>query len=166
MSSLSEALKEAYARSSSSTRQLAAVTLTHSTFNPPVGAIYIVNHDSDIYVDGNLYVGLAMDVNEPESGTEPDDKVSIRLDGVAANMQFWINGAIRTATNIPVQLKLFAFNMKEETVIDVAGTYEFLLLRAQYDAQAVVLELGHISPTNQPFPRTMYSPLNSPELYR
>lgn len=164
MSDLSQALKEAYARSSSSTRQLAAVTLTHYTF--PGGAIYVVNHDSDLTVDGDLYTGLAMDVTEPESGTEPDDKISIKLDGVAGTLQFFINNAIRTATNIPVTLKLFAFNMQTETVIDVAGSYNYLLLRAQYDAQSVVLELGHISPTNQAFPGVKYSPANSPELYR
>lgn len=164
MSNLSLALKEAYARSSSSTRQLAAVTLTHAQF--PGGAIYVVNHDSDLQVEGDIYTGLAMDVNEPESGTEPDDKVAIRMDGVAGDFQFWINAAIRTATNVPVTLKLFAFNMANETVIGVAGSYEFLLLRATYDAQAVVLELGHISPTNQPFPGIKYSPANSPDLYR
>ena len=164
MGNLSQALKEAYARSSSSTRQLSAVTLTHNTF--PGGAIYIVNHDSDVTVDGNLYTGMAMEVNEPESGTEPDDKVAIRIDGVAGTMQFWISSAIRTATNIPVQLKLFAFNMVDETVIDTVGTYDFLLLNAQYDAQTVVLEIGHISPTNQSFPGIFYTPDNSPELYR
>jgi hypothetical protein len=164
MSDLPQALKEAYARSTSSTRHLVALELVHNSF--PGGAIYVVNYDSDIVVSGDIYVGLAMDITEPESGSEPGDKVSVRLDGVTSGIQFWINSAIQTATNIPVNMRPFAYNIKTNTVIGVMGTYPFLLLRAQYNDQAVVLDLGHVSPTNQPFPGIKYSPQNSPELYR
>jgi hypothetical protein len=169
MSTLSTALKEAYARSKTSTRHLAAIEiiLPATLEQPP---LRFVNYDNDIEIpasSGIFYTGLAMDISEPESGAEPDDKVSVKLDGVPGTIQFFINSAIRTGSNIPVNMTPFAFNLQTETVIgDVIGTYNFLLLKAQYNDQAVVLELGHVSPTNQPFPGVKYSPANSAELYR
>jgi hypothetical protein len=161
LSDLSPALKEAYARSATSTRHLVALHLTL-----PGSDLYLVNYDDDIDVDGQRYVGVAMDISEPESGAEPDDKVSVRIDGTPGTIQYLINAAIGSGGNIPCSMKPFAFNLSTETVIGVLGTYEFLLLKATYNDQAVQIELGHISPTNQPFPGVKYDPINSPELFR
>jgi len=164
LSDLSEALKEAYARSDSNTRQLVAIEMLHAEF--PGGAIRLVNYDSDITVDSETYVGVAMDVAEPESGTDPGDKVALRIDGVDTDMQYWINRAISTATNISVSMRPFAFNLSNDTVIGIVGTYNYLLLKAQYNDQVCVVDLGNISPTNQPFPSVRYTAYNSPELFR
>lgn len=164
MSDLDQALKEAYARSRTSTRQLVALEMLHYTF--PGEGILLVNYDSDITLDNKLYSGIGMEAAEPESGTEPDDKVTIRLDGVTGEMQYWINSAIVTSSNITVFMRPFAFNTQTESIIGTVGAYEFLLLKAQYNEQTVVLELGHVSPTNQPFPGVKYTPENSPELFR
>jgi hypothetical protein len=163
LSDLSPALKEAYARSATSTRHLVGLHLTL-----PGSDLYLVNYDNDIegLGDGQRYVGVAMDISEPESGTDPDDKVSVRIDGTSGEIQYLINSAIGLGGNIPCSMKPFAFNLSTETVIGVIGTYEFLLLKATYNDQAVQIELGHISPTNQAFPGIKYDPLNSPELFR
>jgi hypothetical protein len=161
LSDLSPALKEAYARSATSTRHLVALHLTL-----PGSDLYLVNYDSDIDVEGQLYVGVAMDITEPESGAEPDDKVSVRIDGTPGTIQYLINSAIGSGGNIPCSMKPFAFNLSTETVIGVLGTYEFLLLKSTYNDQTVQIELGHISPTNQKFPGISYDPINSPELFR
>jgi hypothetical protein len=161
LSDLSPALKEAYARSATSTRHLVALHLTL-----PGSDLYLVNYDDDIDVEGQIYIGVAMDITEPESGAEPDDKVSVRIDGTPGTIQYLINAAIGSGGNIPCSMKPFAFNLSTETVIGVLGTYEFLLLKATYNDQAVQIELGHISPTNQAFPGIKYDPLNSPELFR
>ena len=164
MSDWDELAQESFARSRTSTGLLCALEMLHSTF--PGQGIYLCNYDSDIFLDGNLYTGIGMEASEPDSGTEPDDKISVRLDGVTGEMQYWINSAIITGTNIKVNMRSFAYNKALNQVIGDANLYKFLCLKAQYNDQAVILQLGRVSPTNQSFPSVRYTPANSPELYR
>ena len=163
MSAISDALKEAYARSSSSTRQLAAIEIT---LPDPLPDLHFVNYDNDIYLNDQTYVGVAMEAETPESGAEPDNKAMLRIDGAQGDLQYFINAAVSTGENIPVKMTPFAYNVKTEEVIGDLGELDFLLLKCQYNDRVVTLELGHVAPTNMPFPSVFYDPLNSPELYR
>lgn len=164
MSDLSQALKEAYARSDSETRHLIAVELQHNVF--PGGALRIVNHDTDITISSDIYVAHAMQAKEPELGSEPDNKIKIRIDGTPGTFQYWIAAAIDTASPVYADIRPFAFNMRTEAVIDVVGTYSFLVTKAEYDMTACVLTLGHVSPTNVPFPGKKYDPITYPALFK
>ena len=170
MSNLSEGLKQAYARSDSYTRHLVAVEFQHAAFDQSAGYIRVVNFDSDITLpqpDGDTtYVGHAMEVREPAVGSDPDEKVRLQIDGTPGTFQFWISKAIATADPVRVDLRPFAFNMKTQSVIDIVGVYKFLVTSAEYDMSATVLSLGHVSPTNVPFPGIKYSPESHPALYR
>lgn len=168
MGDLSTALRQAYARSDTDTRHLLALEILHAEM--PGGALRYVNHDYDINVGGNLHVGLAMSLKEPEIGSEPDNKVKVRIDGTPGIMQFYINKAIKTDVveggTIQANIRPFAFNMQSRSVIDVVGTFNFLVTAAEYDMEAVVLTLGHVAPTNLTFPNRRYSPLEYKYLYR
>lgn len=165
--SMSEALKQAYARSDSSTRHLIAVDLQHSTFDQ-AGHLRLVNHDDQIEVPtgGDLYLPHAMEAREPAGGSEPDEKVKLRIDGTSGAFQFQINRAIETGVPVYVDFKPFAFNMTAKTVIGVVGTYEFILMSAEYNMTTTMLSLGHVSPTNITFPGIKYTPESHPNLYQ
>lgn len=165
MSNLSQALKEAYARSKTSTRHLLAIELQHSTF-PNSGVLRWVNYDTDLTVDGALYVGHAMQMREPATGSEPDEKMKIEIDGVPGSVQFWMNNAIQSSTNIYADVRPFALNMDTETVIDIVGVYSFIVSKVSYDMTKVQMTLGHLSPTNMPFPNRRYDPVTYPALFR
>lgn len=162
--SLSQALKEAYARSDSQTRHLTAVELQHATF--PSGVIRMVNHDKDVTVLTEVYTAHAMDTKDPEVGSEPDNKIKIRIDGTPGTFQYWISNAIDTTDPVYADVIPFAFNIQSETVIDVVGTYSFLVTKVDYSMTSCVLTLGHVSPTNMPFPGKKYDPVTYPALYR
>jgi hypothetical protein len=164
MSNLPQALKEAYARSKSSTRHLLAIELQHSTF--PSGVLRWVNYDTDLTVDGDIYVGHAIEMREPAVGAEPDEKMKVVIDGVPGSVQFWINNAIQSSTNIYADVRPFAFNMDTESVIDIVGVYSFVVSKVSYDMTQVQLTMGHLSPTNMAFPNRKYDPLTYPALFR
>lgn len=164
MSVLDQALQEAYARSSTSTRHLLAAELQHSTF--PGGVIRIVNYHQDLTVDGDLYVGHAMDVKEPATGTEPSEKAKLVIDGVSGDMHFFLNAAVVTDTAVYADIIPFAINTDNAGVIGTVGRYSFKVLKANFDMNNVALELGHLSPTNMPFPSLRYDPVTYPYLFR
>lgn len=161
--SMSQAVKEAYVRADTFTRHMITVDLIHSVF--PDGHIRIVGHDQDVFVDGETYAPHAMESMEPEVGHEPDNSVKVRIDGVPGTIQFWISAAIKNTTPVYADMRPVVYDMKNEQVIDVSGVYQFLVTEAEYSMTAVVLKLGHISPTNLPFPGKRYNPKQYPMLY-
>lgn len=161
---LSTAVKEAYVRADTFTRHLMAVDLKHSTF--PDGHIRIINYSQDITIGADTYAPHAMQSTEPEVGHEPDNKVKLQIDGVSGTFQFWLAGAIKSNEAVYADMRPVVYNLKTDTVIDVAGVYPFMLLEAQYSMTACTLTLGHISPTNLPFPGKRYSPESHPMMYK
>ena len=164
MADLSAALREAYARADTYTRHLVALELTNATF--PGGAIRYVNFDRDLFIDNEIYTAMAMELREPEVGTDPANKVKVRIDAVAGEMQYYINAGVQSGTLIKATLRPFAFNMKTQSVIDIVGRFPYKVTQAQYDMKAAVLTLGHVSPTNQPFPNKRYTADKYPYLFR
>lgn len=164
MSNLSEALKEAYARSETATRHLMALELQHSEF--PGGVIRVVNYHKDLYVDGGLYVAHAMEATEPAVGSEPAEKATIVIDGVSGDMHFFLNAAVITGTAVTADLRPFALNTDTDAVIDVIGVFSLKVLKASFDMTKVNIELGHAAPTNIPFPGKRYDPVTYPYLYK
>lgn len=162
MSDLSTALKEAYARADTHTLHLVGLELA----NAATGTLRYVNYDSDITISGIPHTAMGMEISEPEIGTEPSNKVQIRIDGAATSMQYYINGAVDAGINISATVRPLAYNVQTSTVIDVVGAFEFKVLQAKYDMSACLLVLGHTSPTNQTFPGKRYDPLTYPNLFR
>jgi hypothetical protein len=162
--SMSIAIREAYVRADTFTRHLMAVDLQHEVF--PDGHIRIVNHDQDVTVDGATYAPFAMQTQEPELGHEPDNKVKIRVDGVPGTFQFWIASAVKSTTSVRADLRPVVYNIKDSVVIDFIQPYQFMVTEAEYNMTACVLTLGHIAPTNMPFPGKRYSPASHPMLYK
>lgn len=161
---MSIAIQEAYVRADTFTRHLIAVDLQHTVF--PDGHIRMVNHDQDVTVDGDTYSPFAMQSQEPELGHEPDNKVKIRIDGVPGSFQFWITAAVQSSTSVRADLRPVVYNIRDEIVIDFIQPYQFLVTEAEYNLTSCVLTLGHVSPTNLPFPGKRYTPKSHPMLYR
>lgn len=161
---LPQALIEAYNRAGTSTRHLMALDFQHALF--PDGHIRIVNHDKPITLLSEAYAAHAMLITEPEVGTEPDNSVSMKIDGVPGTFQFWVSAAINDGTPIYVDMIPFAYNLDTNGVIGVTGTYKFKVISAAYDMTSVNLKLGHQAPTNMPFPGKFYSPATHPGMYK
>ena len=164
MTDLTTVALEALARSSTTTRHLIAIEMRNTAF--PGGVLRTVNYDFDITVDSKSYVGMAMDTQIPEVGTEPDNEVRLRMDGVGGTMQFYLNQANDQGEPVYATLTSFLYNVATETVIDVMGAWEYELKAVQYDMSSVMPQLGNVSPSNQSFPRLKYSATSHPALYR
>ena len=164
MTDLSTVALEALARSDTTTRHLMALELSNAAFQN--GAIRVVNFDFDITLHGNPYTGMAMDTQVPEVGTEPDNEVRLRMDGVGGTMQFYLNQANDQGTPVYALITSFLFNVETETIVDIMGTWEYELKATQYDMSSVMPQLGNVSPSNQAFPNLKYSATSHPALYR
>lgn len=163
MPNLSAALLQAYARSESSTRHLIGVEMLHAFF--PGGRLAFVNYDDGISLDSVFHTGMAMEVKEPESGGQPANVVEIRIDGTPGTFQQYINGAVQTGDPVHVNFRPFAYNMTTRSIIDIVGTFPFLVTQADYDMTTCILQLGHVSPTNQKFPNVRYTAESHPGMY-
>jgi len=164
MTDLSTVALEALARSDTTTRHLIAQEMRNDAF--PGGALRVVNYDYDITISGNPYTGMAMDTQMPELGTEPDNEIRLRMDGVGGTMQFYLNQANDQGKPVYVTMFSLLFNVETETIVDIMGTWEYELKAVQYDMSSVMPQLGNVSPSNQPFPRLKYSASSHPALYR
>lgn len=164
MTDLSTVALEALARSDTTTRHLIAQEMRNPAF--PAGAIRTVNYDYDISINGDPYVGIAMDTQIPEVGTDPDNEIRLRMDGIGSTMQFYMNQANDQGEPVFVTLISLLFNIETETIVDIMGTWEYELKAVQYDMSSVMPQLGNVSPTNQSFPGIKYSATSHPALYR
>lgn len=165
MSDLSQALREAYSRSDSSTRHLVALELLHPLF--PGGALRNVGWDSDVSVGGNLYIGLGMEIQQPDYSTEPATSVKVRVDGVPGTYQFYINNALSNSSQVvSAQITALAYNTTTQSVIDYQAPFAFKLMKAEYNMESVILTLGWPAPTNMPFPAMKYDAANFPYLFK
>lgn len=164
MTDLTTVALEALARSDTTTRHLMGVEMLNNAF--PGGAIRVVNYDYDVSLNGDNYTGMAMDTQIPEVGSEPDNEVRLRIDGVGGTMQFYLNQANDQGQPVFVNLTSFLYNVKTESVVDIMGVFDYELKATQYDMSSIMPQLGKVSPSNQTFPRFKYSASTHPALYR
>ena len=109
---LSAAHKEAYARAQVDVRHMMAVTISNSAF----GTIRLVNHTSDLSVDGDTYTATAMEVREPPVSTEAINTMAVRIDGVSGLLQPFFYDASQTPEPVLVTLKPFGLDLTSSSV--------------------------------------------------
>lgn len=160
---LSPTLASAYTGGKSYIRHLVGVEFLNSHLTG--GAVRIVNYDDDISVGGNTHTGLAMEIREPEVGDQAANDVLIKIDAVQGQLQFWLNAVNIFDEPTLVNLRPFAYNVNTSSVIEVVGTFEFNLKKADFGMTQIVITLGHIGLTNQPFPKVRYNQESHPDLY-
>lgn len=172
--SVSEAIKEAYARAGSTTIHLIALELRHIVWPSPVR---MINHRTDITLtlendapanpgEEALFIATGMQVQEPALGTEPAGEMDIVLDGVAGSIHALIDAANGSSSPIDATVRAVALDSSNDSVIDVFTPYDLQVKSVAISLADVSVTFGRISPVNMKFPGIRYAPETYPQLYK
>lgn len=172
--SMSQAIKEAYARAGSTTVHKMALELRHPQWPAPAR---MIDHASNIMLtlepgapanpgQSVVFTGVGMDILEPELGAEPTAEMTITIDGVAGSMHALLEAAAVTLDPIDATLRAVALDTANDAVIGTMTPYHLQLKSSAINLTTVQLTLGRIAPVNMTFPRRRYAPDTYPQLYR
>ena len=172
--SVSEAIKQAYARAGSTTVHMIALEMRHESWPSP---LRMINHRSDITLKLEndapanpgqqvLFVATAMRVQEPQIGTDPAGEMEIQIDGVAGVLHSFIDAANGLSTPIDATIRAVALDSSNDSVIDVFTPYDLQVKNVGINLTDVMVTFGRISPVNLPFPNAKYGPDTYPQLYK
>lgn len=172
--SVSEAIKQAYARAGSTTVHMIALEMRHESWPSP---LRMINHRTDITLtlendapanpgEEVLFIATGMRVEEPQIGTDPAGEMQIQIDGVAGVIHSFIEAANGLSTPIDATIRAVALDSKNDSIIDVFTPYDLQLKGVGITLTDVVVTFGRISPVNLPFPSVKYGPDTYPQLYK
>jgi hypothetical protein len=170
--SLTPAQKQAYARAHTSTIELNALELRHTTFPTP---LRIVSHKQDISItheasapanpsESVLYTALGFSFKGSAVNNEPDSTVSIRVDGVSGAVQSYLNVANLSYVPIEASMRPFSYDTVAQSVGEVMGVYHLQVRHIRMNKTSVSLTLGYTNSANRTFPYVFYTADNSPGL--
>lgn len=171
---MSQAIKEAYARAGSTTVHKIALELRHTSWPVPAR---MIDHATDVTLtlepgapvgagQSVVFVGTGMEANEPELGAEPTAEMTITIDGVAGGMQALLEATSDSPSPIQVTIRAVALDTDNDAVVGVLTPYHLQVKSAAIDMTTVRLTMGRVAPVNMKFPRVKYSPETYPQLYR
>jgi hypothetical protein len=171
---MSQAIREAYARAGSTTVHLLALEMRHYTWPAPAR---VINHKVAVSItleatapanpgESVTFTALAMEIKEPEIGTDPAGEMEIRMDGVAGSMQPLFDAANSTGVPVDATIRAVALNSSNNSVIGVFTPYDLQVKEVQIGLADIGVTFGRVSPVNQPFPAINYGPDTYPQLYK
>ncbi len=160
---MTPAVQQAYARASTSLLQIYAIDLDHPAF---ADTIRLVNYKQDITVGGDVYTGMAMDVEESSIDTEADSTYTIQIDGVPGAVQPYLAQASKTFSPIDVTIRVFAYDVKTESLIDASPltTINLQSRNISFNKTTVSINMGYTNTANRAFPSQLYTPESNPGL--
>lgn len=169
---LTDAQKQALARAHSSTMLLWTVELRHSTFPAPIRLVQFtedVTHTLEASAPADassavLFAATAFRFREPDISTEPDNTVTMQVDGVPGTVQPLIITANATSEPVEATCRALAYDVAGKTVTAGLSIYHLQVRHIRTTKTSVALSMGHTNSANQPFPRSTYTPETNPGL--
>lgn len=137
---------------------LMCLTLTHSSFAQPIRVVY---NNIAVTRSAGVFQPALFDINMPEESQDRIPQIQLTIENIDRAM----SDAIRTITG-RVNLMMEIVLASSPNTVE-AGPFNFQLLSCNYDADKLSGTLGLDDDVlNTTFPSLMYTPNNSPGLFK
>jgi len=169
---LTPAQKEAYARANTSTVHLWALEFRHPTFTAP---IRLVQHKDNISLTleasapvdaGTLqeFTGLAFELQEPTNDTDPDNSLSMQVDGVNGAVLPLLTLANQSYIPIDCTLRAFSYEVVTQTPGELLAILHLQVRHMSVNKTSLGVQLGYTNAANRKFPFIDYTANSNPGL--
>jgi Domain of unknown function (DUF1833) len=174
---LTPAQKEAFARANSSQIVLWNLELRHPVFPSPIRVTQSFDGNKTLTIDFELeanapidsgtvqpFSALALRLDPPKSGTDPDSNISIQADGVSGVIQPLISEANRSYTPIQATIRAYSYNVSTSVVGDQLAAINLDMQKSSNTGTAVSMSFGYTNGANSTFPSIKYTAESNPGL--
>ena len=173
--SMSQATIEAYARANSKVKQLYCIELRNPNING-AAILRLVDHhvDVEITLEANapfgagqtaIFVPRAMAILQPKQSDEPNSPYTFTLDAVDAELQSGFYNARQGGHPLYCTVRAVAYDVIAEAPIDNAAWVLNLEAQTVINGNQVVLTLGYLHASDEPYPNKLYNPRTHGGLY-
>ena len=174
---LTPAQKEAYARANSSQVVLWCLELRHPTWPSPIrvtqngGGNAIESIDFELEVGAPIDAGttqtftaLALELQPPSTGTDPDTSIRVSADGVSGVIQPLISEANKSYIPITATIRAYSYNVATGIPGDQLAVYNLDMQNSSNDGVSGQMSFGYTNGANSTFPSIKYTAESNPSL--
>jgi hypothetical protein len=135
---------------------LVCLTIAHPSLLEP---IRVVNNTEDLQRSSGLFIACAFEIELPQESGDTMPQARLTVDNVDGR----IGEAVRVL-NSPPKVTLEVVMASQPDTIE-SGPHDLILNSVSIDVQAVSGTLGYEVLLDEPFPKDMFTPSNSPGLF-
>ena len=174
---LTPAQKEAYARANTSQIVLWNLELRHPVWPTPIRVTQSFDGNKVETIDFLLedgapidsgttqtFAALALRLDPPKSGTDPDSGIQVQADGVSGVIQPLIAEANRSYFPITSTIRAYSFNVVTGIVGDQLAAINLDMQKSSNNGTSVTMSFGNTNGANSTFPSIKYTAESNPGL--